>query len=204
MLTFTEAARATVRSFMAQDYVESPVLRIMVLDGSSPLSPEYDFSLVEEWEQDDDDLVVDAGDFTVLLDMESAARIDGAVIDYVASDGPARFEVRLGGAQAATPDSPRGAPVSEAESELARRIVALLEERVNPAIAAHGGRISLAAVEGTVVYLEMSGGCQGCGMARVTLRQGVERMVRDAIPEVSEIRDVTDHMAGSNPYYRAD
>ncbi|HWV56283.1 MAG TPA: NifU family protein, partial [Longimicrobiales bacterium] len=96
----------------------------------------------------------------------------------------------------------RGLPTGEPNEPLARQVAELLEERVNPAVASHGGRINLVTVEGTVAYVEMSGGCQGCGMARVTLRQGVERMIREAIPEITEVRDVTDHMAGTNPYFR--
>ena len=72
---------------------------------------------------------------------------------------------------------------------------------VAPMIAAHGGRIALVEVRENVAYLEMSGGCQGCGMARVTLRHGVERMIREAVPEIAGIVDVTDHAAGTRPYY---
>jgi Fe-S cluster biogenesis protein NfuA len=79
--------------------------------------------------------------------------------------------------------------------------MAILEEQVNPAIAAHGGRIELRDVKGTEIYMEMTGGCQGCAMSRMTLRQGVERTIRQAIPEITAIHDVTDHHAGENPYF---
>jgi Fe-S cluster biogenesis protein NfuA len=79
----------------------------------------------------------------------------------------------------------------------------LLDTAINPAVAGHGGMVSLLDVKDNTVYLQMGGGCQGCGAADVTLRQGVERMIREEVPEVLEIIDLTDHAAGQNPYYAA-
>ena len=79
----------------------------------------------------------------------------------------------------------------------------MLEEQINPAIASHGGRADLVAVEDWIAYLRLSGGCQGCGMASVTLSQGIEVAILDAIPEITEVVDVTDHASGDNPYYEA-
>jgi Fe/S biogenesis protein NfuA len=79
----------------------------------------------------------------------------------------------------------------------------LFEEQVNPMVARHGGRIELIDVQDAVVMLRMSGGCQGCGMADVTLRQGIEAMLQQEIPEVQGIMDITDHSAGANPYVAA-
>lgn len=79
----------------------------------------------------------------------------------------------------------------------------LLDSQVNPAIAAHGGVVDLIDVRGNTIYLQLGGGCQGCGMADVTLRGGIERLIREMVPEVGEILDVTDHASGRNPYYAA-
>jgi Fe/S biogenesis protein NfuA len=84
---------------------------------------------------------------------------------------------------------------------LAQRVVSVLDEQVNPSIAAHGGRADLVAVKDSSVYLRLSGGCQGCGMAKATLSQGIEVILREAIPEIADIVDVTDHADGTNPYY---
>ncbi|KAA3639042.1 MAG: hypothetical protein DWP92_05225, partial [Armatimonadetes bacterium] len=81
------------------------------------------------------------------------------------------------------------------------KIQQLLTEQINPAIASHGGVASLIRVEGSVAQLELGGGCQGCGLAAVTLRQGIERAILDAIPEIDEVVDVTDHAMGANPFY---
>ncbi len=87
------------------------------------------------------------------------------------------------------------------DDEIRTKIQELLDTAVNPAVAMHGGFVELVDVKESVVYLAMGGGCQGCGMADVTLRHGVEALIRDEVPDVSEIVDVTDHTAGENPYY---
>ena len=93
------------------------------------------------------------------------------------------------------------APAGNLTGPMAERVAQVLDHQVNPAIAAHGGHASLVSEENGVVYLQLGGGCQGCGMAAVTLRQGIERILRDSIPEIVEIVDVTDHQGGDNPYY---
>ena len=98
-------------------------------------------------------------------------------------------------------DEGTGAPDADPDAALLRDVAALLEAQINPAVAAHGGHIAADRVQGGTVYLRMSGGCQGCAASAATLRQGVERMLRAALPQIGEIVDVTDHAAGSNPYY---
>ena len=93
----------------------------------------------------------------------------------------------------------RNGPRSDAE--IREDVQSLLEDEVNPAVEHHGGKISLVDVKDAVVYITMSGGCQGCGAASVTLKQGVEVMIREQIPEVVQIIDATDHASGKNPFY---
>lgn len=90
------------------------------------------------------------------------------------------------------------------DQELLKAVEDLLNQQVNPAVAAHGGSISVDRVEGGIVYLRMSGGCQGCAASAATLREGVERMLRSALPQIDKIVDVTDHTAGENPFYARD
>jgi Fe/S biogenesis protein NfuA len=77
----------------------------------------------------------------------------------------------------------------------------LIDSAINPAVAGHGGYIELIDVKESTVYLRMSGGCQGCGAADVTLKAGIERMIFEEVPEITEVLDVTDHASGQNPYY---
>jgi Fe/S biogenesis protein NfuA len=92
-------------------------------------------------------------------------------------------------------------PAPAASGDLTDRVRKVLDEMINPAIAAHGGFINLIEVKDRKVYVEMGGGCQGCGAAMMTLKAGVERMLKEEIPEIEEVLDQTDHTAGSNPYY---
>ncbi len=85
--------------------------------------------------------------------------------------------------------------------EIRNRVQQVLDTRINPAVAAHGGHVGLIDVQGNSVFIQLGGGCQGCGQADVTLKQGIEVEIRAAVPEVGEILDTTDHAAGRNPYY---
>ncbi len=88
-----------------------------------------------------------------------------------------------------------------AEDQLRQKVQHVLDTQINPGVAAHGGQVQLLEVRGDAVYVKMGGGCQGCGMAAVTLKQGVERAIRQYVPEVVHIFDTTDHASGQNPYY---
>lgn len=87
------------------------------------------------------------------------------------------------------------------ENVIKQKVQELFETQINPAVGQHGGYVELVDVRGSVVYLRLGGGCQGCGMADVTLKQGIEHSIRELVPEVGEILDVTDHAGGRNPYY---
>lgn len=188
MLEFTERARAMVKQFA--ESMEDPKLRI-ALHGS-PFAPQYEFALVEE-PPGSGDRVLSVDGFRVLIDETSAERIDGSTVDWIEGEAGTGFEVR-------NPNVRRLGEV-EPTGDLAERVKHLLETRINPAVASHGGNIALVDVDGPDVYLELGGGCQGCGMARVTLKQGVERMLREAIPDLGQVVDVTDHASGTDPYY---
>jgi len=87
--------------------------------------------------------------------------------------------------------------------DLKSKVQDLVDTSINPAIAAHGGWVELLDVKDSVVYLQMGGGCQGCGAADITLKAGIERLIREELPEITEVLDTTDHAAGDNPYYTA-
>jgi Fe/S biogenesis protein NfuA len=191
MLAFTDAARKMVRSF--GEYVDNAALRVAIA-GGSPFAPRYELTIIEESEREAGDLSFDAGGFLVVVDAASAPRLEGATVDYIEAPGGGGFEIR--NPNVATPET------STPTGPLADRVRQVIEERVNPGVAAHGGEINLVAVEDNIAYITMHGGCQGCAMSKITLRQGIERMIREVVPEIVEIQDVTDHMSGTNPYYQ--
>ena len=85
---------------------------------------------------------------------------------------------------------------------MADKLHRVLQERINPGVATHGGVVSLVAVENETAYLRFGGGCQGCGMVNVTLKQGVEKILFEEVPEIKKVLDITDHASGTNPYYQ--
>jgi Fe-S cluster biogenesis protein NfuA len=102
------------------------------------------------------------------------------------------------GAPAVDPETMKNRPEEAKMRELIERI---LFTQINPAVASHGGAVSVLDVHGKTVFLQMSGGCQGCASAALTLREGVERTIRQYVPGVGDVVDVSDHAAGTNPYY---
>lgn len=87
------------------------------------------------------------------------------------------------------------------DNPVTARLQRLLDEEINPAVAMHGGHVQLIDVRDNVAYVQLGGGCQGCGMVDVTLRQGIEARMKEVVPELQELVDVTDHRGGTNPYY---
>lgn len=151
---------------------------------------------------------------SVLVDRLFA--IDGVADVLVSHDtvrvtlaGDADWESKVPQVGAAIRDAlASGAPISEAVTEsllapeeMRRRVQQVLDTIINPAVASHGGVVNLLDVANNTVFLEFGGGCQGCGMVSVTLKYGVERTIREEVPEVGAIMDTTDHAAGRNPYY---
>ena len=146
------------------------------------------------------DLVEDHDGLPVAISLDSVENLRGAVLD-LSGDGTGPGLVMR------NPNVPSptlgGSDLGDLEltGTTEEKIRMLLDERINPAIASHGGVAHLIRVEGEIAHLELGGGCQGCGLAAVTLRQGIERAILDAIPEITEVVDVTDHAMGTNPFY---
>lgn len=150
----------------------------------------YDLQFVSPESAAEGDEVIEVDGLQVVIEASSVDKIRGSVIDL--SDDPN---------EGLTIDNPND--VWEfVGGELAKRVQQVLDERVNPAIAMHGGRADLVKVEDATAYLRLSGGCQGCGLAKVTLSQGIEVALKEAVPEIESVVDVTDHASGTNPYYQ--
>jgi Fe/S biogenesis protein NfuA len=156
----------------------------------------YDMYFRRFDEAGEQDLVQHGDDLSIVVPEEHADNIRGATLDLSG-----------GGLVLQNPNSPQLAPSIAADLDLSDpivvRVVEVLDTQINPQIAAHGGYAELVAIEAPVAYLRMGGGCQGCGMAAVTLSQGIEVALLDSVPEITEVVDVTDHASGTNPYYEA-
>jgi len=192
MITLTDRAREVVRDYVDKSDGEFTALRIGV-SGGTPLAPDFELTLVGRDDIAESEREVEVGDLTIVVEEEFAPRLEGATVDFVQRVNESGFQVSLAAAAKAA--------VPTLDGAFAERVKTVLDTEINPAIASHGGTITLVGVEDTEIYLEMGGGCQGCAMSRMTLRQGVERMVRQAVPEVTVIHDVTDHASGENPFF---
>ena len=156
----------------------------------------YDLSFMPVADATDAQIVERHGTLAVIVRTEDVEKLDGSSLS-LSDEGLAMNNPN-------TPATPTiAAPQGDLTGPLADQIKTVLEQQVNPAIASHGGGAELVSVDGTIAYLKLMGGCQGCGMAQVTLHQGIERILMDAIPDLTGVIDVTDHESGTDPYYQA-
>lgn len=195
LLEITPEAVEAILGIRAQEPDAGDLALAVGITGVRGLEFTYELTFIPTVDAAADDVLQRIGDLPVVVRADSADRLDGATI-----------KVGDGGLGIDNPNSPSpkiaagGPPPS---GPLAERVAAVLTEQINPAIAAHGGFAELVAVEGDTVYLRFGGGCVGCGLAQVTLGQGIEVAIRNAVPDVGQIIDVTDHASGDHPYYEA-
>ncbi len=187
VLVFTDAARERVQGFLAAQNKPGLALRVAITGRSSD-GFRYAMGVVEETSRSDDDIVLDEGDFVALIDPGSLDDLRGATIDFVETAGGGGLQI----------DNPN--PVWR--EPLALRVQEVIESRINPGVASHGGWVELLGVRDAKAFIRMGGGCQGCGMADVTLKQGIETIIIADVPEITAVIDETDHASGDNPYYK--
>jgi Fe/S biogenesis protein NfuA len=226
LLAITASALQRVRGFRATD--ANPADRVLSVRVTGEANGEYTCALTLEpvAKIKPGDTVQAEGDLTIVVAQDSADRLRGATIDWSEDPLQSGFVVINPNKPAPPPVSlptlpmtmspgtgpgprsgsgpgpgPSMTPGAGLDTDAARRVIAVLERDVNPSIASHGGHAELAAVEGSTAYLRLGGGCVGCGMATVTLSQGIEVAIKDAVPEIQRVVDVTDHASGTNPYF---
>lgn len=185
VIRFTERARERIVRLI--DHLDDDACLRLSRAGGSPLAPDYDLAIVDLASRGADDMLHDAAGIRVLFEGEPATPV---VIDFL--DGPDASGFQVTGETGAAVDG---------DGSLADRVRRVIEEQVNPGVAAHGGRITLREVRDDVAIIEMEGGCQGCALSQMTLRRGVERMIREAVPEIMGVHDATDHASGDDPFY---
>jgi Fe/S biogenesis protein NfuA len=199
VITVTDDALAQILELRAKEKDGDELcLRIEVV-GTQGVDYLYDLAFATLDEAVDGDSVADAGDLAVIVPANSVAKLMGATLDLPSGD--------QAGLVLRNPNRPN--PLAGAEVELEgtteEKIRQLLEQSINPALASHGGFALLERVEerdeGVAAVVTMGGGCQGCAVSAITLREGIEAAIKEAIPEVVEIVDGTDHDAGENPYF---
>lgn len=192
MITIEENARRYFRHLIEQQEMDAPGLRMSVAHGGTPAA-DCQLAFCEVGDQAPDDEALEFEGFTFFVDAESAPYLDEAVIDY--------REEGLGGELTIKAPNLKGREPGP-NAPLEERVSWLLDAEITPMVAQHGGSVALVEVnDANEVVLQFGGGCHGCGMVDVTLKQGIERTLRERIPEIAGVRDATDHSTGTNPYY---
>jgi Fe/S biogenesis protein NfuA len=188
-LTITDLAHEKFAAALA-DEKEGTGVRVAVYK-LNPVNLHYELEIVDASAKTDEDLEIEQGGICFWIDPHSAELIEGTTIDYLVGAGGEGFKFR----------NPNDLRYKTWDDPIAAKFQKFLETDINPGIAAHGGIITLVDYAEGVATIHMGGGCQGCGQADATLRQGVEAQVKAAIPEITQIIDTTDHESGKNPYY---
>ncbi len=186
-ITVTPAATAKIDAVRSKSGRPDACLRVAIA-GRRGGQFVYQLDLVAPEDAPPTDIVVEARALQLLIEPGSAAKLEGAVIDLDPS--------ALGGAlRIDNPNEGWRDPV-------AARVQEVLDRQINPSVAAHGGFVDLLEVRGGAAYVQLGGGCQGCAQVDVTLRQGIEVAIKAAVPQITQVIDVTDHAAGTNPYFQ--
>ncbi len=186
-IKLTDNARKKFVEFLEAEEEEGLGIRLAIA-GRGPHGLNYQLDVVSEAEEAATHVVLDQGPFRLLVDRESAEQLDGVEIDFLQRGLESGFHF----------DNPN----SGWQDPVAQKVQEVLDTQINPSVAGHGGFISLLDVKDGNAYIALGGGCQGCGMADVTLKQGVEVAIKRAVPEIQAVLDTTDHAAGENPYYQ--
>jgi Fe/S biogenesis protein NfuA len=191
MITITPAARDYFVKLL-DEQPDNTNLRLRTIHPGTP-SADVELTFCGPGQHQSDDQAVDCQRFVLYVDEASASSLNGAMIDFETNAMGGELSIRAPGLKGKRPA--KDAPFRE-------RVEWVLEARVNPMVASHGGSVALveATEEGDVV-LQFGGGCHGCGMVDVTLKQGIETTMKQEIPEVRRVLDATDHASGENPYY---
>ena len=184
MITMSEAATTKIRNMADEHDAPENGIRVMVVGGGcSGLTYDMDF----EHETKEGDQVFESDGVKIYIDPMSYVYLKGTRVDYVETFSFSGFHF----------ENPNPIWLDD----IASRVQEIIDTEVNPAVASHGGNVSLVDVKDGEAIIAFGGGCQGCSAVDVTLKHGVETMIKENVPEITIITDATDHAAGANPFY---
>jgi Fe/S biogenesis protein NfuA len=186
MINFTDMAKDKIEEMITSEDHEGMALRVQIM-GRGPGGFRYSMRFVPETETSEVDETLTFDNFNVIVDRDSLEDLHGATVDFKEDSYQRGFAI----------DNPN--PVWK--DVVAQNIQELLDSKINPGLAGHGGFVALLDYKEDTAYIGFGGGCQGCGMVDMTLKHGVEAMILEEVPAVKQIVDTTDHRAGENPYY---
>ena len=197
LMTVTEAALAKVLEVRNEEDDPAGLALRVSITGSQGVDYVYDLAFFEIAAAPEDDVRWEVDDLSFLIPAEDRENLAGATLDLPSNPTQGGLVIR-------NPNRPN--PLGdigtlELTGEIPEQVGQLIAERINPALASHGGYATLVGIEGSTAYVTMGGGCQGCSMSAATLTEGIRSAILEAVPEILEVVDATDHSAGENPFY---
>ncbi len=191
MIQISESAQTHFRRLIEREALPGLGVRLSAMHPGTPRA-DVRLEFAEPHDLQGDEWAVDCEGFTLWLDAGSVQYLDGAEIDYTTQATGGQLQIRA-------PKIKGEAPAESAS--LVERVLWLVEHEINPQLAQHKGHVSVKEITADgVVLLNFGGGCHGCGMADVTLKQGIEKTLMEKVPGVTAVRDATDHASGTAPY----
>lgn len=191
MIEITETAQTHFRTILQSQGGDAVGIRISAINPGTPAA-DARLEFAEQGDLLGDEWQLECAGFTLYVDSQSISFLTGANIDITATATGNQLTIRAPNIKGKTPG---------AESSLVEQVIWLIDSEINPKLAAHKGKVSLDSIDAeNVVYLRFGGGCHGCSMVDITLKQGVEKTIMEKIPQVSAVRDATDHSSGTAPY----
>jgi Fe/S biogenesis protein NfuA len=203
ILAVSDRARKRVLQIRAEEEGGDTLALWVEVVGAAGGEWAYDLYFDVPTEASADDVVQHGDDLTIVIPWDSVERLQGATLDMSRDLLNPGLEITNPNkppqpAQPASPQISHGPP-ADLSGPVPQRVQQVLDQQINPSLASHGGQAQLVAVEEATAYLRLGGGCVGCGMATVTLSQGIEVAIKEAVPEITAVVDVTDHASGTNP-----
>ena len=193
MIEITESGQKYLYGLLAKQECEGIAIRVFVLDGGTPKA-ETCIAFCRPGEEQEEDEAFEFEGFNAFIETKSKVYLEEAVVDF-AKDS-------MGGQLTIKAPNSRMPKISE-DSSLQDRINYILYNEINPGLQSHGGHVTLEELtEENIAVLQFGGGCQGCGMVDVTLKDGVEKTLLEQLPELTAVKDITDHSIQENAYYK--
>ncbi len=193
MITITESAQTYLAELLKKQDCEGIGVRVFILDAGTPKA-ETCISFCRPGEHQESDELRSYKDFNAYIEQRSIPYLKDAVVDYAKDAMGGQLTIKA-------PNS--RLPQIQDDSPIEDRVNYVLYNEINPSLAAHGGVVTLEEIyDGTVAVLKFGGGCQGCGMVDLTLKEGVEKTLLEQIPQLTEVRDITDHSKRENAYFK--
>jgi Fe/S biogenesis protein NfuA len=199
ILTISDAALEKLLEIRSSEPDADELALVLAVSGAKESDFTYTMHMTSLDRLAEDDMIEQHGDLPIAIPLESVANLTGASLEM--SKNLLSPGLTINNPNSPSPTIRTDGPPPDLSGPVAEQVEQVIATQINPAIASHGGVIELVAVEDSTAYVRLGGACQGCGMANVTLSQGIEASIVSMVPEVLQVIDVTDHNSGDNPYY---